>query len=147
MCRSTSASLAVLEDMSLAAPVGSVLAIVGASGCGKSTLLNIIAGLAQADEGSVQIDGVANASPQDTRVISYMFQEDRLLPWRTIIANAEFGLEAGSLNGEARRERALEALRMTASTGSKMPTRMSFRAACAAAWHLRAALSSSLTFF
>ncbi len=109
--------LAVLEDMSLAAPVGSVLAIVGASGCGKSPLLNLIAGLAQADEGSVQIDGVANASPQDTRVISYMFQEDRMLPWRTIIANAEFGLEAGSLNGEARRERALEALRMTGLDG------------------------------
>jgi NitT/TauT family transport system ATP-binding protein len=109
--------LPVLEDISLAAPAGSVLAIVGASGCGKSTLLNIIAGLVQADSGSVQIDGVAQSPAQDTRVISYMFQEDRLLPWRTIIANAEFGLEAGSLSAEVRRERALEALKMTGLEG------------------------------
>jgi NitT/TauT family transport system ATP-binding protein len=104
--------LAVLEDISLTAPSGSVLAIVGASGCGKSTLLNIIAGLAQADQGSVRIDGVAGANTQDTRVVSYMFQEDRLLPWRTIIANAEFGLEASTLNAAKRRERAREALKM-----------------------------------
>jgi NitT/TauT family transport system ATP-binding protein len=109
--------LAVLEDISLAAPVGSVLAIVGASGCGKSTLLNIVAGLVKADSGSVQIDGVADGPDQDTRVISYMFQEDRLLPWRTIIANTEFGLEAGTLNAQARRERALEALKMTGLEG------------------------------
>jgi NitT/TauT family transport system ATP-binding protein len=105
--------LAVLEDISLTAPSGSVLAIVGASGCGKSTLLNIIAGLTQADQGNVRIDGVAGAPEQDTRVISYMFQEDRLLPWRTIISNAEFGLEAGTLSSAKRRERARAALQMT----------------------------------
>jgi ABC-type nitrate/sulfonate/bicarbonate transport system ATPase subunit len=109
--------LAVLEDVSLAAPVGSVLAIVGASGCGKSTLLNIIAGLAKGDSGSVRIDGVAGETSHDTRVISYMFQEDRLLPWRTIVANAEFGLEAGTLDAQTRRERALEALKMTGLEG------------------------------
>jgi ABC-type nitrate/sulfonate/bicarbonate transport system ATPase subunit len=108
--------LAVLEDISLTAPSGSVLAIVGASGCGKSTLLHIIAGLTQADRGDVRIDGLANTPSQgmqDTRVVSYMFQEDRLLPWRTIIANAEFGLEAGTLSAAKRRERAREALKMT----------------------------------
>jgi ABC-type nitrate/sulfonate/bicarbonate transport system ATPase subunit len=109
--------LAVLEDISLAAPAGSVLAIVGASGCGKSTLLNIVAGLVKADSGDVQIDGVTDGQAQDTRVISYMFQEDRLLPWRTIIANTEFGLEAGSLRADVRRERALEALKMTGLEG------------------------------
>lgn len=108
---------AVLEDISLTAPSGSVLAIVGASGCGKSTLLNIIAGLVRADHGDVRIDGVAGEPTHDTRVVSYMFQEDRLLPWRTIVANAEFGLEAGSLNAERRRERALAALKMTGLEG------------------------------
>ncbi|MEI5996475.1 ABC transporter ATP-binding protein [Paraburkholderia bengalensis] len=108
---------AVLEDISLTAPSGSVLAIVGASGCGKSTLLNIIAGLVRADRGDVRIDGVAGEPTHDTRVVSYMFQEDRLLPWRTIVANAEFGLEAGSLNAERRRERALAALKMTGLEG------------------------------
>jgi ABC-type nitrate/sulfonate/bicarbonate transport system ATPase subunit len=109
--------LAVLDDISLAAPVGSVLAIVGASGCGKSTLLNIIAGLLKADSGQVRIDGAAGKRSEDTRVIGYMFQEDRLLPWRTIAANAEFGLEAGSLNAKVRRERALEVLHMTGLEG------------------------------
>ena len=108
---------AVLEDISLTAPSGSVLAIVGASGCGKSTLLNIIAGLVRADHGDVRIDGVAGEPTHDTRVVSYMFQEDRLLPWRTIVANAEFGLEAGSFNAERRRERALAALKMTGLEG------------------------------
>ncbi|CAB3756422.1 ABC transporter ATP-binding protein [Paraburkholderia solisilvae] len=109
--------LDVLDDISLAAPVGSVLAIVGASGCGKSTLLNIIAGLVKADSGKMRIDGVAGKRSEDTRVIGYMFQEDRLLPWRTIAANAEFGLEAGSLNANVRRERALEMLHMTGLQG------------------------------
>jgi NitT/TauT family transport system ATP-binding protein len=80
-------------------------------------LLNIIAGLAQADQGDVRIDGVAGEPTHDTRVVSYMFQEDRLLPWRTIVANTEFGLEAGWLNAERRRGRALAALKMTGLEG------------------------------
>lgn len=47
--------LKVLEDVSLTAQAGSVLAVVGASGCGKSTLLNIIAGLVTADQGAVRL--------------------------------------------------------------------------------------------
>jgi ABC-type nitrate/sulfonate/bicarbonate transport system ATPase subunit len=108
--------LAVLEDINFDAPAGSVLAIVGASGCGKSTLLNIIAGLAQADEGRVSIDGASDPS-RDTRVISYMFQEDRLLPWRNILSNAAFGLEAHSLSAAERNERARAALKMTGLEG------------------------------
>ena len=65
----------------------------------------------------MRIDGVAGEPTHDTRVISYMFQEDRLLPWRTIVANTEFGLEAGSLNAARRRERALAALKMTGLEG------------------------------
>jgi len=109
--------LMVLEDISLSAPAGSVLAIVGASGCGKSTLLNIIAGLARADRGSVTIDGATGDRSHDTRVISYMFQEDRLLPWRTIAANTEFGLEARPMRASERRERSLEVLKMTGLEG------------------------------
>lgn len=109
--------LTVLEDINLTAPAGSVLAIVGASGCGKSTLLNIIAGLVKPDRGGVTIDGATCDRSRDTRVISYMFQEDRLLPWRTIVANAAFGLEAGPMDASERRERALAALKMTGLEG------------------------------
>jgi ABC-type nitrate/sulfonate/bicarbonate transport system ATPase subunit len=110
-------ALTVIEDISLSAPAASVLAIVGASGCGKSTLLNIIAGLAEADQGSVSIDGAQADPKRDSRVISYMFQEDRLLPWRTILANTEFGLEAMTMEPPERHRRALEALKMTGLEG------------------------------
>jgi NitT/TauT family transport system ATP-binding protein len=109
-------ALAVLENINFAAPPGSILALVGASGCGKSTLLHIIAGLTEADRGSVSIDGVA-IDPTDDRVISYMFQEDRLLPWRTIAGNVEFGLEAQPIPVAERKQRAVEALRMTGLQG------------------------------
>src|ERR1700748_3874312 len=70
--------LAVLEDISLTAPSGSVLAIVGASGCGKSTLLNIIAGLTQADQGNVRIDGVAGGAAQCNRAGGHNVQGERV---------------------------------------------------------------------
>ncbi|MGM9934153.1 MAG: ABC transporter ATP-binding protein [Clostridium sp.] len=59
--------------------------IVGESGCGKTTLLNIIAGLSDAEQ--CEIYGVTS------RDISYVFQEDRLIPWITIEENLEIALK------------------------------------------------------
>jgi len=86
--------LEVLRDINLAVPAHSIFAILGASGCGKSTLLNIISGLLTPDHGSVCFSGVRSNDFTGWRSISYMFQEDRLLPWRTALSNVEFGLRS-----------------------------------------------------
>jgi sulfonate transport system ATP-binding protein len=80
----------VLQGVDLRLRAGEFVAVVGRSGCGKSTLLRTIAGLEEADAGSIRIgNGAANA---DLRI---MFQEPRLLPWKTVLANVALGLPHG----------------------------------------------------
>jgi ABC-type nitrate/sulfonate/bicarbonate transport system ATPase subunit len=105
-------SLQVLADINLTIPARSIVAILGASGCGKSTLLNIISGLVTPEQGEVLINGTPSRLFNDWRSVSYMFQEDRLLPWRTALHNVEFALEAGSMLHSERQSRAREALRL-----------------------------------
>ncbi|MBV8260052.1 MAG: ATP-binding cassette domain-containing protein [Paraburkholderia sp.] len=82
----------VLNGFDLAIERGSFVSIVGRSGCGKSTLLRLIAGLETADEGAVQRHG-ANGAVLDTRI---MFQDARLLPWKTVLQNVMLGLGRGA---------------------------------------------------
>jgi ABC-type nitrate/sulfonate/bicarbonate transport system ATPase subunit len=89
-------SLQVLDGVSFDVTQGEIVALLGTSGCGKSTLLNMVAGLLEPGEGELWIDGKRAEGTKDRNALSYMFQEDRLLPWRTARANAEFGLEAAS---------------------------------------------------
>ena len=103
-------SLHVLQAVDLEVEERSVAAIVGASGCGKSTLLNIIAGLIPPDRGEVFLNGVPSRSFKDWRSLTYMFQDDRLLPWRTAAQNVAFGLEAAHTPRAERRERVAETL-------------------------------------
>ena len=79
--------LHVLHHIDLAVAEHEIVAILGASGCGKSTLLNIISGILKPDRGRVCINGVPSEAFRDWRSVSYMFQDDRLLPWRTAAAN------------------------------------------------------------
>ena len=110
-------SLHVLQDIDLDVAQQSILAILGASGCGKSTLLNIMSGILKADRGRVRINGVALEAFTDWRSVSYMFQEDRLLPWRTALRNVEFALEAGSMPRAERSRRAQQAFELVGLTG------------------------------
>jgi len=80
--------LAVLEDVSFQVEQSEFVTIVGPSGCGKSTLLKIIAGLESADSGEVKFAG-GSVRPRTPIV----WQEMRLLPWRTALGNVAFGLE------------------------------------------------------
>ncbi|MBT9516060.1 MAG: ATP-binding cassette domain-containing protein [Methyloversatilis discipulorum] len=75
----------VLHGIDLDIRPGEFVAIVGRSGCGKSTLLRLLAGLDQASEGELSIDGSAD----DVRI---MFQEARLLPWKRVLDNVSLGL-------------------------------------------------------
>ena len=109
--------LQALDDIHLAVAERSILAILGASGCGKSTLLNIISGITQPERGEVRINGVPSREFTDWRSVSYLFQEDRLLPWRTALHNVEFSLEAGSMPRRERQSRAREALQLVGLAG------------------------------
>lgn len=69
----------VLQDLTIQLPDSGVVAIQGPSGCGKTSLLRILSGLLQPDSGKVT--GFEN------RKIGIVFQEDRLLPWKSVLEN------------------------------------------------------------
>jgi sulfonate transport system ATP-binding protein len=93
----------VLHGLNLAIEPGEFLAIVGRSGCGKSTFLRLLAGLEQPSAGDIKLEGAPLAGiHSDVRI---MFQDARLLPWRTVIQNVALGLPGDS------RAVALDALR------------------------------------
>ncbi|WP_252144935.1 aliphatic sulfonates ABC transporter ATP-binding protein [Yokenella regensburgei] len=81
----------VLNALDLHVPSGQFVAVVGRSGGGKSTLLRLLAGLERADDGELLAGTTPLASLQDdTRM---MFQDARLLPWKTVIDNVGLGLK------------------------------------------------------
>jgi NitT/TauT family transport system ATP-binding protein len=110
--RSAGGLLEVLKDVNLVVMPETIVGLIGASGSGKSTLLNIIAGILKADAGQVCICGATTEEFIDWCAVSYMFQDDRLLPWRTALRNVEFALENGSMPKGERVRRAREALRL-----------------------------------
>ena len=83
--------LMAIDRMNFHIDSGEFVVIVGPSGCGKTTIQNIIAGLLPVQRGTVTIAG---QPPQAGRKdIAYMFAQDALLPWRTVIDNVLFGVE------------------------------------------------------
>ncbi len=104
--------LQVLDNINLTIAAQSIVAILGASGCGKSTLLNIISGIVTPERGEICINGITADRFSEWRSVSYMFQEDRLLPWRTTIKNVEFALETGNMPRTERESRARDALKL-----------------------------------
>jgi len=79
------------------------VAIVGPTGCGKSTLLNAVAGLLTPAQGIVEINGQRLQGLN--RKAGYLFQQDALMPWKTVLDNVAIGLEiAGTAKSEARRQ-------------------------------------------
>src|SRR5437016_5985392 len=96
---SSGRAVTVFENLDLEIQCGMTTCVVGPSGCGKTTLLNIIAGLERPDGGTVEFESSFGGN---TRVpVGYMFQRDRLLPWRTALQNATLGLEVASPNRSA----------------------------------------------
>ena len=71
---------------------GAFVSVVGPSGCGKSTLLNIAAGLMQPTEGVVSVFGEKLDRAGVNRRAAYLFQQDALLPWKTVLANIALAL-------------------------------------------------------
>ena len=86
-------SILAIENINFDVKEGEIISIVGTSGCGKSTLLNIIAGLEDKTSGNIIFDSL---EPR----ISYMLQNDALLPWKTVYENAILGLELLKIKDE-----------------------------------------------
>lgn len=83
--------LAVVKDLDLHVPGGTTTALVGPSGCGKSTILRLLAGLDAADQGTISLGG---DTPHERRArgdLAVAFQDDALLPWRTLAGNIALG--------------------------------------------------------
>ena len=89
--RSESRTYTAVEEISLEAQPGQFVSLVGPSGCGKSTILNMAAGLLKPSSGSVEVFGTP-LHGINTRA-SYMFQQDALLPWKTVLENIAIGLQ------------------------------------------------------
>ena len=85
----------VLDDVSFRVRAGEFVTLLGPSGCGKTTLLRIIAGLEQADHGSVLLGGRAvDHLPANRRAVNTVFQSYALFPHLTVFENVAFGLRA-----------------------------------------------------
>ncbi|WP_416829029.1 ABC transporter ATP-binding protein [Ectobacillus polymachus] len=100
----------VLQDIQAQVNEGEFVSFVGPSGCGKSTLLNIIAGL-EGSDGDV-LFGDQSIESQD--LISYMPQQDLLLPWRTILQNIVLPLE---INKVEKKRRMVEGMKVLEQFG------------------------------
>src|SRR6516225_7558193 len=98
-----------LTDTSLDVARGELLCLIGPSGCGKSTLLNIIGGLTQPSSGAAEVLGkpVRGPLPRD---IAFVFQENSLFPWSTVIDNIGLGMTFQGVSKSERTARAAEAL-------------------------------------
>ena len=104
--------LEVLRDISFGVPNGQIVAILGPSGAGKSTILNLAAGMIAPDRGQVLVMGGDTCGDMDWNCVGYMFQDDRLLPWRTTVRNVALALETGTMPAGERRQRAQAALEL-----------------------------------
>jgi NitT/TauT family transport system ATP-binding protein len=89
-----------IAGIDLSIEAGKFVSVVGPSGCGKSTLLNVAAGLIAPTHGSVSIFGAALNGLN--RRAAYMFQQDALLPWKTVLENVGIGLRFRGTFSEAK---------------------------------------------
>lgn len=112
----------VLHSLDLEIEAGEFVAVVGRSGCGKSTLLRLLAGLESPSAGDIRLDGQPASERKDD--VRMMFQDARLLPWRTVLQNIAIGLPG---KPAAIRAQALEALGQVglADRADEWPARLS----------------------
>jgi sulfonate transport system ATP-binding protein len=91
----------VIDGLSLAVRPGEILVLTGPSGCGKSTVLRALAGLLVPDGGRVLADGGEVTTTSGERAM--VFQDNALLPWRTVRSNIELALRLRGVPRGSRR--------------------------------------------
>jgi len=107
--------LEALRQIDIAVEQGEFISVVGPSGCGKTTFLRMVAGLEPATSGTIRIDGQPLRGPGNNR--GFVFQNDSLLPWRTVLANALIGPEVAGRVGDRERQRTLDLLKLVGLGG------------------------------
>jgi NitT/TauT family transport system ATP-binding protein len=105
-----------LDGLSLEVARGEIVAVLGPNGSGKSTLLRVVDGLLAPDAGQVEVEGRRVHGPDPA--VGFVFQEPRLLPWRSALDNVAYPLELSGTGRDARRARALDLLRLVGVAGS-----------------------------
>ncbi len=99
-----SSAQALFAGLSFALDSNECLCLLGPSGCGKTTLLRLLMGLEKPSRGTIRVD------PAVAMKMSYVFQEPRLVPWRTCLENVLLPLELTAKINNAARDRAVELL-------------------------------------
>ena len=108
-------SITALRDINIQVPKGAFVSIVGASGSGKSTLLRIIDGLLPPNTGTVKVNGKPVTKPGPDRGV--VFQNDSLLPWKTVEQNVAYGLTLAGAKWKDASRTAQHFIDMTGLTG------------------------------
>ena len=108
-------AVTALHDFGLEVARGEFVSIVGPSGCGKSTFLNILLGLVRPDSGELKLNNTPITGPGQERAM--VFQEFGLLPWRTVQANVELGLELKHVAASTRAEKSAELIKLVGLKG------------------------------
>jgi NitT/TauT family transport system ATP-binding protein len=98
--------VAAVKDLSFSVAPGELVALVGQTGCGKSTAFNLLVGLFPPTSGEVRLQGFDPYDDFDELKgrVAVVFQDDRLLPWRTAQDNVALGLQYAGLSKTERRD-------------------------------------------
>lgn len=128
--RKSFADTVAVDGVDLDLAPGEVLALVGPSGCGKSTLLRMIAGLVDADRGSIRLAGELvedgkSRLPPERRSTGLVFQEHALFPHLTVEDNVGFGLRALDATAKAQRVSTMLAMIDLGDFGPRYPHELS----------------------
>ena len=102
-------ALSVLDGITFSLVPGEFVSIVGPSGCGKTTILNLLAGLLH-HEGGGSLRILGEEPKVGHRGVAYMLARDCLLPWRTTLGNAAYGMEIRGTPRTTREKRAMDLL-------------------------------------
>ena len=114
-----------LENISIRVERGEFVTFLGPSGCGKSTLLRLISGLSPVSDGTIQVNGM---TPENAReLMSFIFLDATLLPWRTVEQNVGLGLELEYAARALRKERVSKMLELVGlgHVGKSYPRQLS----------------------
>ncbi|KWX67907.1 ABC transporter ATP-binding protein [Mycobacterium sp. NAZ190054] len=113
-------SVHAIADLTFEISGHTFVCLVGPSGCGKSTFLNLVSGVENPTSGSLSVSGEASRA-----TIGYVFQDPRLLPWRTVLDNMTYVHDGG--DRKSRQRKCLHYLEMVglAHTASMYPAQLS----------------------